>query len=134
MAGGKAILGMALRAIGVGAAGYIDADRSTVLFAPNIAWRDEQMPVMPEVDPRQVFERGRQMGESHSGETGKQHLVLVPRLGSGSTPLASITVFSASTSVDAISGTSSARAADVMREVYRPLFLIETPILMTDVV
>ena len=23
----------------------------------NIAWRDEQMPVMPEVDPRQVFER-----------------------------------------------------------------------------
>jgi UDPglucose 6-dehydrogenase len=30
-------------------------------------------------------------------------------------------------------GTSSARAADVMREVYRPLFLIETPILMTDV-
>ena len=30
-------------------------------------------------------------------------------------------------------GTSSARAADVMREVYRPLFLIETPILMTEV-
>jgi UDPglucose 6-dehydrogenase len=30
-------------------------------------------------------------------------------------------------------GTSSGRAADVMREVYRPLFLIETPILMTDV-
>jgi UDPglucose 6-dehydrogenase len=30
-------------------------------------------------------------------------------------------------------GTSSPRAADVMREVYRPLFLIETPILMTEV-
>jgi len=30
-------------------------------------------------------------------------------------------------------GTSSTRAADIMREVYRPLFLIETPILMTDV-
>jgi UDPglucose 6-dehydrogenase len=30
-------------------------------------------------------------------------------------------------------GTSSERAAEVMREVYRPLFLIETPILVTDV-
>jgi glucokinase len=30
-------------AVGVGAAGYIDADRSTVLFAPNIAWRDEPL-------------------------------------------------------------------------------------------
>jgi UDPglucose 6-dehydrogenase len=30
-------------------------------------------------------------------------------------------------------GTSSDRAADVMREVYRPLFLIETPIFVTDV-
>ncbi len=30
-------------AIGVGAAGYIDADRSTVLFAPNIAWREESL-------------------------------------------------------------------------------------------
>jgi glucokinase len=29
--------------VGVGAAGYIDADRSTVLFAPNIAWRDEPL-------------------------------------------------------------------------------------------
>jgi glucokinase len=34
-------------AVGVGAAGYIDADRSTVLFAPNIAWRDE--PLGPEL-------------------------------------------------------------------------------------
>ncbi|HYG93400.1 MAG TPA: ROK family glucokinase [Nocardioides sp.] len=32
-----------LAAVGVGAAGYIDADRSTVLFAPNIAWRDEPL-------------------------------------------------------------------------------------------
>jgi UDPglucose 6-dehydrogenase len=30
-------------------------------------------------------------------------------------------------------GTSSERAAEAMREVYRPLFLIETPILVTDV-
>ncbi len=30
-------------AVGVGAAGYVDADRSTVLFAPNLAWRDEPL-------------------------------------------------------------------------------------------
>src|SRR5436305_12970301 len=26
--------------VGIGAAGYIDVDRSTVLFAPNLAWRN----------------------------------------------------------------------------------------------
>lgn len=30
-------------AVGVGAAGYIASDRSTVLFAPNIAWRNEPL-------------------------------------------------------------------------------------------
>lgn len=30
-------------AIGVGAAGFVDADRSTVLFAPNLAWRNEPL-------------------------------------------------------------------------------------------
>ncbi|NUR72611.1 MAG: ROK family glucokinase [Hamadaea sp.] len=30
-------------AVGIGAAGWIDADRSTVLFAPNLAWRDEPL-------------------------------------------------------------------------------------------
>jgi glucokinase len=30
-------------AIGVGAAGWIDAGRSTVLFAPNLAWRNEKL-------------------------------------------------------------------------------------------
>jgi glucokinase len=30
-------------AIGVGAAGWIDADRSTVLYAPNLAWRHEPL-------------------------------------------------------------------------------------------
>jgi glucokinase len=29
--------------VGVGAAGWIDADRSRVLFAPNLAWRDEPL-------------------------------------------------------------------------------------------
>jgi len=30
-------------AVGIGAAGFIDAERSTVLFAPNLAWRDEPL-------------------------------------------------------------------------------------------
>src|SRR3954465_14765542 len=38
-----------ITAVGVGAAGYIDKSRSTVLFAPNIAWRD--------VDLRAVLEQ-----------------------------------------------------------------------------
>jgi glucokinase len=32
-----------IEAVGVGAAGWIDADRSTVLFAPNLAWRNEPL-------------------------------------------------------------------------------------------
>ncbi|GAA4698002.1 ROK family glucokinase [Phytohabitans rumicis] len=32
-----------VEAVGIGAAGWIDASRSTVLFAPNIAWRDEPL-------------------------------------------------------------------------------------------
>lgn len=30
-------------AVGIGAAGFIDSSRSTVLFAPNLAWRDEPL-------------------------------------------------------------------------------------------
>lgn len=33
----------AVEAVGIGAAGWIDASRSTVLFAPNLAWRDEPL-------------------------------------------------------------------------------------------
>lgn len=32
-----------VEAIGVGAAGFVDAKRATVLFAPNLAWRDERL-------------------------------------------------------------------------------------------
>jgi glucokinase len=32
-----------VEAVGVGAAGWIDAERSTVMFAPNVAWRDEPL-------------------------------------------------------------------------------------------
>ena len=37
-------------AIGIGAAGYIDAARSTVLFAPNLAWRNT--PLRDEISQR----------------------------------------------------------------------------------
>jgi glucokinase len=37
-------------AVGIGAAGFVDETRSTVLFAPNLAWRDE--PVKKEVEDR----------------------------------------------------------------------------------
>jgi glucokinase len=32
-----------ITAVGIGAAGFVDASRSTVLFAPNLAWRDEDL-------------------------------------------------------------------------------------------
>jgi glucokinase len=32
-----------VEAVGIGAAGFIDADRSRVLFAPNLVWRDEPL-------------------------------------------------------------------------------------------
>ena len=32
-----------VRAVGIGAAGLVDADRTTVLFSPNLVWRDEPL-------------------------------------------------------------------------------------------
>lgn len=32
-----------IAAVGIGAAGFVDAARSTVMFAPNLAWRDEDL-------------------------------------------------------------------------------------------
>src|SRR5829696_5799904 len=32
--------GVEVQSVGVGVAGFVDAGRSTVLFAPNVAWRD----------------------------------------------------------------------------------------------
>ncbi|MEH1011598.1 ROK family glucokinase [Micromonospora sp. CPCC 206060] len=37
------VAGRNVDAVGIGAAGWIDATRSTVLFAPNLAWRDEPL-------------------------------------------------------------------------------------------
>jgi glucokinase len=39
-----------VEAVGIGAAGFVDQARSTVLFAPNLAWRDE--PVKKQVEER----------------------------------------------------------------------------------
>jgi glucokinase len=39
-----------VQAVGVGAAGFVDAARSTVLIAPNLAWRDE--PLREELEKR----------------------------------------------------------------------------------
>jgi glucokinase len=38
------------RAVGIGAAGFVDEGRSAVVFAPNLAWRDE--PLKKEVEDR----------------------------------------------------------------------------------
>jgi glucokinase len=40
----------AIEAVGVGAAGYVDVSRSTVLFAPNLAWRNVDL--RAELEPR----------------------------------------------------------------------------------
>jgi glucokinase len=40
----------AIETVGVGAAGYIDKSRSTVMFAPNLAWRDVDL--RAELEPR----------------------------------------------------------------------------------
>ena len=32
-----------VQAVGIGAAGFVDSSRSTVMFAPNLAWRDEPL-------------------------------------------------------------------------------------------
>ncbi|NJP33461.1 ROK family glucokinase [Micromonospora sp. HSS6-12] len=40
---GELAHGRTIEAVGIGAAGWINAGRSTVLFAPNLAWRDEPL-------------------------------------------------------------------------------------------
>ena len=47
-----------VQAVGVGAAGFVDSRRATVLFAPNIAWRNEPLRdrVMEQIDLPVVIE------------------------------------------------------------------------------
>ncbi|MFI7066954.1 ROK family glucokinase [Kribbella sp. NPDC050124] len=42
-AAAELIAGNDVEAVGIGAAGFVSSDRSTVLFAPNLAWRDEPL-------------------------------------------------------------------------------------------
>jgi glucokinase len=42
-AAAELIAGHEVEAVGIGAAGFVSSDRSTVLFAPNLAWRDEPL-------------------------------------------------------------------------------------------
>ena len=75
--------GRAVEAVGVGAAGFIDAGRATVLVAPNLSWRDEPLrdavasrvglPVVVENDANAAA-----WGEYRFGAgQGEQHLVVV---------------------------------------------------------
>ncbi|WP_274709553.1 ROK family glucokinase [Streptomyces tubbatahanensis] len=77
-----------VHAVGIGAAGWIDADRSRVLFAPHLAWRDEPLkdaltarlavPVMVDNDANTAA-----WGEWRFGAgRGEDHLVMIT-LGTG---------------------------------------------------
>ena len=70
-------------AVGVGAAGFVDQTRSTVLFAPNLAWRDEPVkklveerigrPVVVENDADAAAWAESKLGAAR----GQQHVVLI---------------------------------------------------------
>lgn len=77
-----------VEAVGIGAAGFVDERRSTVLFAPNLAWRDEplrrnvearvRLPVIIENDANAVA-----WGEARYGAgVGESFLVCI-NLGTG---------------------------------------------------
>ncbi|MFL6054610.1 MAG: ROK family glucokinase [Actinoallomurus sp.] len=77
-----------VEAVGLGAAGFVDESRSTVLFAPNLAWRDEPikkkvegevgLPVVVENDANAIA-----WGEAKFGAgRGEDHMVLIA-LGTG---------------------------------------------------
>jgi glucokinase len=75
--------GTEVEAVGIGAAGFVTADRATVLLAPNLSWRDEPLrdavaervglPVVVENDANAAA-----WGEYRFGAgRGEEHLVLV---------------------------------------------------------
>ena len=75
--------GHQVEAVGVGAAGFIDADRSRVLVAPNLTWRDEplrdavaarvELPVVVENDANAAAWAEHRFGAGR----GEDHLVAV---------------------------------------------------------
>ncbi|MCW2887784.1 MAG: glucokinase [Streptosporangiaceae bacterium] len=75
-------------AVGLGAAGFVDETRSTVLFAPNLAWRDE--PIKEKVESRVglpvvVENDGNAMawGEARFGAGRGQEFLVCVTLGTG---------------------------------------------------
>ena len=70
-------------AVGIGAAGFVDETRSTVLFAPNLAWRDEQVkkrvedrigrPVVVENDANAAAWAESKLGAAR----GQQHVMMI---------------------------------------------------------
>jgi glucokinase len=77
-----------VRAVGIGAAGFVDAERATVLFAPHLSWRQEplrdalerrlRVPVVVENDANAAAWAEYQFGAA----VGEDHLVCVT-LGTG---------------------------------------------------
>jgi glucokinase len=75
-------------AVGIGAAGFVDASRSTVTFSPHLAWRDEplrarvgeriRLPVVVDNDANAAAQ-----GESRFGAGRGQRFVLCVNLGTG---------------------------------------------------
>jgi glucokinase len=75
-------------AVGIGAAGFVDAGRSTVLFSPHLAWRDEpirdalmgrlSLPVVVDNDAN-----GAALAESRFGAGAGHRFVLCVTLGTG---------------------------------------------------
>jgi glucokinase len=75
-------------AVGIGAAGFVDASRSTVMFSPHLAWRDEPLrarvasritiPVVVDNDANTTA-----IGESRFGAGAGHRFVLCITLGTG---------------------------------------------------
>ncbi|MFT4264874.1 MAG: ROK family glucokinase [Nocardioides sp.] len=77
-----------IEAVGVGAAGYVDSSRSTVMFAPNIAWRDvdlrspiEQATGLPAVIENDA--NAAAWGEFVHGAAGEVDSALMVTVGTG---------------------------------------------------
>src|SRR5262245_36733702 len=75
-------------AVGIGAAGFVDASRSTVMFSPHLAWRDEplraavaervRLPVVVDNDANAAA-----LAESRFGAGAGHRFVLCLTLGTG---------------------------------------------------
>jgi glucokinase len=82
-----------VEAVGIGAAGWIDAKRSTVLFAPNLAWRNEPLrdevarhvdvPVVVENDANVAAWAEFQFGAGADADTSMVMLTIGTGIGGG---------------------------------------------------